>query len=98
MLFELEQKSRAEEGTLTKERAQLEESRKALEDKSSEISSLKVLITSLIGRRENTLTEIKRSVKMEKYKSWFFYDEWLEANIEGMHHYLELYRRPNTMD
>ena len=31
-----------------------------MEGKSSEISRLKVLITSLIGRRENTLTEIKR--------------------------------------
>ena len=59
-LLEMEQKSRAEEEMLVKERTELEESRKDLEDKSVEISSLKVLITSLIGRRENTLTEIKR--------------------------------------
>ena len=59
-LLEMEQKSRAEEEMLVKERTALEESRQALEDKSVEISGLKVLITSLIGRRENTLTEIKR--------------------------------------
>ena len=59
-LLEMEQKSRAEEEILVKERTALEESRQALEDGSVEISGLKVLITSLIGRRENTLTEIKR--------------------------------------
>ncbi|MBT6716393.1 MAG: chromosome segregation protein SMC [Nitrospina sp.] len=59
-LHEMEQKSRAEEELLAQERAKLEQSRNALEEKSVEISGLKVLITSLIGRRENTLIEIKR--------------------------------------
>tara|TARA_Y100001960_G_scaffold308693_1_gene366327 strand:- start:548 stop:2509 length:1962 start_codon:yes stop_codon:yes gene_type:complete len=59
-LVEVEQKNRTEEETLMRERVELEETRKALEGKSAEISRLKVLITSLIGRRENTLTEIKR--------------------------------------
>ena len=59
-LQEMEQKSRTEEESLTQERAGLEQSRNALEEKSAEISGLKVLVTSLIGRRENTLTEIKR--------------------------------------
>ena len=59
-LLEMEQKSCAEEEMLVKERTALEESRQVLEDKSVKISGLKVLITSLIGRRENTLTEIKR--------------------------------------
>ena len=59
-LLEMEQKSQAEEESLTRKRTELEQSRKALEEKSGEISGLKVLITSLIGRRENTLTEIKR--------------------------------------
>lgn len=59
-LMEMEQKKRAEEESLAQERNELEESRRALEEKSFEISGLKVLITSLIGRRENTLTEIKR--------------------------------------
>lgn len=60
MLLQMEQKSRAEEDALAEERAELEKSRNALEKKSAEIGGLKVLIASLIGRRENTLTEIKR--------------------------------------
>ena len=59
-LQEVEQKSCAEEESLKQERTGLEKSRSILEEKSVEISGLKVLITSLIGRRENTLTEIKR--------------------------------------
>ena len=60
LLLEMEQKSQAEEESLVQQRTELEQSRKVLEEKSGEISGLKVLITSLIGRRENTLTEIKR--------------------------------------
>ena len=41
-------------------RLEVEKRRETLESKSSEISALKVRIASLIGRRENTLTEIKR--------------------------------------
>ena len=59
-LQEIEQKIIAEEELLTKKRIELGESRKISEEKSVEISGLKVLITSLIGRRENILTEIKR--------------------------------------
>ena len=59
-LQEVEQKSCAEEESLKQERTGLEKSRSILEEKSVEISGQKVLITSLIGRRENTLTEIKR--------------------------------------
>ena len=55
-----EQKRAAEEELLIKHREELEQSRSGLEEISSEISHLKVLIASLIGRRENTLTEIKR--------------------------------------
>lgn len=55
-----EQKRIAEEQQLTAHREELEKSRSGLEEISSEISRLKVLIASLIGRRENTLTEIKR--------------------------------------
>ena len=65
-LLEMEQKSRAEEESLAKERIGLEESRKALERNLMEISGLKVLITSLVGRRENTLTEIKRLTLQQK--------------------------------
>ncbi len=55
-----EQKRIEEESLLTGYREGLEQSRSGLEKISSEISRLKVLIASLIGRRENTLTEIKR--------------------------------------
>ena len=55
-----EQKRVVEEERLTAHQEELEQSRSGLEEISSEISRLKVLIASLIGRRENTLTEIKR--------------------------------------
>ena len=55
-----EQKRVVEEEQLTAHREELGTSRTGLEEISSEISRLKVLIASLIGRRENTLTEIKR--------------------------------------
>lgn len=55
-----EQKRVEEEALLTGYQEELEQSRSGLEEISSEISRLKVLIASLIGRRENTLTEIKR--------------------------------------
>ena len=55
-----EKKRAAEEELLIQHREKLEQSRSGLEGISSEISRLKVLIASLIGRRENTLTEIKR--------------------------------------
>ena len=59
-LASAEQKRRQEEELLIHHREELEQSRSNLEGISSEISRLKVLIASLIGRRENTLTEIKR--------------------------------------
>jgi chromosome segregation protein len=55
-----EKKRVTEEELLIQHRVELEQSRSGLEEISSEISRLKVLIASLIGRRENTLTEIKR--------------------------------------
>jgi chromosome segregation protein len=59
-LASAEQKRNLEEELLIHHREKLEQSRSGLEEISSEISRLKVLIASLIGRRENTLTEIKR--------------------------------------
>jgi glyoxylase-like metal-dependent hydrolase (beta-lactamase superfamily II) len=46
-------------------------------------------------RAGKSLDEIKQSVKMEKYRSWASYDEWLPLNIEGMYRHLSLHRRPN---
>ena len=60
LLESAEQKRAAKEELLSGHREELEQSRTSLEEISSEISQLKVLIASLIGRRENTLTEIKR--------------------------------------
>ncbi|MBT3921607.1 MAG: chromosome segregation protein SMC [Nitrospina sp.] len=59
-LASMEQKRIQEEALLAGYREELEQSRSGLEKIVSEISRLKVLIASLIGRRENTLTEIKR--------------------------------------
>ena len=56
----VEQKRIMEEERLAANREELEQCRSGLEEISSEISQLQVLIASLIGRRENTLTEIKR--------------------------------------
>lgn len=59
-LASAEQQRNQEEELLARQREELEQSRSSLEKIVSEISRLKVLIASLIGRRENTLTEIKR--------------------------------------
>ncbi|MBT6249841.1 MAG: chromosome segregation protein SMC [Nitrospina sp.] len=59
-LASTEQKRIQEETLLAGYREELEQNRSSLETVVSEISRLKVLIASLIGRRENTLTEIKR--------------------------------------
>ncbi|MBT5551089.1 MAG: chromosome segregation protein SMC [Nitrospina sp.] len=59
-LASAEQQKDQEEELLARYREELEQSRSGLEKVVSEISRLKVLIASLIGRRENTLTEIKR--------------------------------------
>jgi chromosome segregation protein len=59
-LASVEEKRNQEEELLVRYREELEQSRSSLEKIASETSRLKVLIASLIGRRENTLTEIKR--------------------------------------
>ena len=53
------EKTQLEEQTVSLKK-DVEKRRETLEIKSSEISTLKVRIASLIGKRENTLTEIKR--------------------------------------
>lgn len=39
-------------------------------------------------RAGKTVDELKRSVKMEKYRDWAAYDTWRELNVEGMARYL----------
>jgi chromosome segregation protein len=65
-LASADQKRIQEEELLARYREELEQSRSGLEQTVSEISRLKVLIASLIGRRENTLTEIKRLELQQK--------------------------------
>ena len=36
----------------------------------------------------NTVEELKRDIKMEKYSAWDAYDRWRELNIEGMARHL----------
>ncbi len=65
-LESVEQKRVEEEALLTGHQEGLEQSRSDLEEILSKISQLKVLIASLIGQRENTLTEIKRLELQQK--------------------------------
>ncbi|MDP6558816.1 MAG: MBL fold metallo-hydrolase [Candidatus Binatia bacterium] len=46
-------------------------------------------------RAGKSLEELKKLVRMEKYKDWGSYKNWLELNIEGMVRHLKLYRRAN---
>ena len=59
-LTSVEVEKKREEDALATLRADLEQARAELQKKSSEIGSIKVLIASLKGKRENILTEIKR--------------------------------------
>jgi hypothetical protein len=37
----------------------------------------------------NTVDELKRDIKMEKYKGWAAYDQWRELNVQGMARHLQ---------
>jgi len=37
----------------------------------------------------NTVDELKRDIKMEKYKDWAAYDQWRELNVQGMARHLQ---------
>jgi glyoxylase-like metal-dependent hydrolase (beta-lactamase superfamily II) len=41
-----------------------------------------------------SLDEMKKSIKLDKYKSWGQYEAWLPLNIEGMYNQIRLHRRP----
>lgn len=47
------------------------------------------------ARAGKSLDEIKQSIKLEKYKDWGHYDEWLALNIEGVYQRVSLQRRGN---
>lgn len=47
------------------------------------------------ARAGKTLDEMKQNIKLEKYKDWGHYDEWLALNIEGVYQRVSLQRRGN---
>ena len=47
------------------------------------------------ARAGKTLEETKQNIKLEKYKDWGHYDEWLALNIEGVYQRVSLQRRGN---
>jgi glyoxylase-like metal-dependent hydrolase (beta-lactamase superfamily II) len=47
------------------------------------------------ARAGKTLDEMKLRIKLEKYKDWGHYDEWLPLNIEGVYQRVSLQRRGN---
>ena len=47
-------------------------------------------------RQGKTVDEIKGLVKMEKYRGWSRYEEWLPLNVEGMYRHVQSHRRGNA--
>jgi len=47
------------------------------------------------GRAGKSLEEMKQSIRLDKYKGWFQYEEFLPFNIEGMYNRIILHRRGN---
>lgn len=46
-------------------------------------------------REGKSLDEMKAAIKLDKYKSWRQFDQFLPLNVEGMEQYMKLYRRGN---
>lgn len=46
-------------------------------------------------REGKSVEEIKQLVKMEKYRDWSNYKEYLPLNIEGMVRHVQMHRRSN---
>ncbi|MFQ5542619.1 MAG: MBL fold metallo-hydrolase [Candidatus Binatia bacterium] len=47
------------------------------------------------ARAGKTLEELQQSIRLEKYKDWGQYKQWLPLNIEGMYRNIQLHRRGN---
>jgi hypothetical protein len=47
------------------------------------------------ARAGKSLDEMKQGIKLEKYKDWAHYNEWLALNIEGVYQRISLQRRGN---
>ena len=47
------------------------------------------------ARAGKSLEEMQQSIKLEKYKDWSQYKQWLLLNIEGVYRNIQLHRRGN---
>jgi glyoxylase-like metal-dependent hydrolase (beta-lactamase superfamily II) len=47
------------------------------------------------ARAGQSLEEMQRSIKLEKYRDWSQYEAWLPLNIEGVYRQISLHRRGN---
>jgi len=47
------------------------------------------------SRAGKSVDEMKQTIKMDKYKDWFRYEEFLPLNIEGMYRHVNIHRRGN---
>ncbi len=47
------------------------------------------------ARAGRSLEDMQRLIKLEKYKDWGRYKEWLPLNIEGVYNHIRLHRRGN---
>jgi glyoxylase-like metal-dependent hydrolase (beta-lactamase superfamily II) len=47
------------------------------------------------AREGKSLEDMQRTIRLDTYKDWFRYEEFLPLNIEGMYNYISLHRRGN---
>jgi glyoxylase-like metal-dependent hydrolase (beta-lactamase superfamily II) len=47
------------------------------------------------SRAGKSVDEMKQTIKLDKYKDWFRYEEFLPLNIEGMYRYINMHRLGN---
>ena len=47
------------------------------------------------ARAGKSLPEMQQSIRLDAYKDWFRYEEFLPLNIEGMYNHIRLHRRGN---
>ena len=47
------------------------------------------------SRAGKSVDKMKQTIRLDKYKTWARYDEFLPLNIEGMYHQINMHRRGN---
>ncbi len=67
------------------------------QDASDHRAYLEDLYTAVLkeARAGKSLEEMQQSIKLDKYKDWSQYKQWLPLNIEGMYRNIQLHRRGN---